>query len=57
MENKMNWTALMIFIFGFNVALAYGDFVRNPEKYGDIMRRFDEARYHHLDCDCTESLE
>jgi hypothetical protein len=53
----MNWTVLMIFVFGINVAFAYGDFMRNPEKYGDIMRRFDEARYHHLDCNCTESLE
>jgi hypothetical protein len=27
------------------IAISIGDFVRNPEKYGDIMRRFDEARY------------
>lgn len=27
------------------IALSIGDFIRNPEKYGEIMRRFDEARY------------
>lgn len=53
----MNWTALMIFVFGVNVVIAYGDFLRNPERYGDIMRRFDEARFQYIDCDCTEPLE
>ena len=53
----MNWIAMMMFVIALNVAFAYGYFIRNPEKYGDIMRRFDETRYHHLDCDCTEPLE
>ena len=53
----MNWTAIVIFAIGFNVAFVFGDFMRNPEKYGDVMRRFDEARYQYLDCDCTEPLE
>jgi hypothetical protein len=51
----MNLTAVVLFMFGLNIALAFGDFVRNPEKYGDVMRRFDEAHYQHLDC--TEPLE
>ena len=53
----MNWTAMVFFITSLNAFLLFGDFVRNPEKYGDVMRRFDEARYQHLDCDCTEPLE
>ena len=38
----MNWTAIIIIL---SIAVAYGDFIRNPEKYGDIMHRFDEARF------------
>jgi len=53
----MNWTAIAFIVVTFNVFLLFGDFVRDPEKYGDIMRRFDEARYQHLDCDCTEPLK
>ena len=40
------------FMIGFIIFLtivSYMDFLNNPERYGDIMRRFDEARYIHLD--------
>ncbi len=53
----MNWTAIVLFVIAANVAFAYGSFLRNPEYYGDIMRRFDEARFHYVDCDCTVSME
>jgi len=27
------------------IMTVYADFIRNPEKYGDIMGRYDEARF------------
>jgi len=27
------------------IMIVYADFIRNPEKYGDIMSRYDEARF------------
>lgn len=33
-------TVLIIFIILVSI-----DFLNNPEKYGDIMKRFDEARF------------
>lgn len=56
-EKKMNWNAIIMFSTVLAIAISVGDFLRNPEKYGDIMRRFDEARYYQLDCDCTVSME
>lgn len=53
----MNWTAIVMAATVLAIAFSIGDFLRNPEKYGDIMRRFDEARFHYIDCDCTEPLE
>lgn len=41
----MNTNQILAVIVIVTVALSFGDFVRNPEKYGEIMRRFDEARY------------
>ena len=42
----MNWNAIIMFSTVLAIAFSVGDFLRNPEKYGDIMRRFDEARYY-----------
>lgn len=27
------------------VIIVYADFIRNPEKYGEIMNRYDNTRY------------
>lgn len=32
-------------------AISFGDFVRNPEKYGEIMRRYDDARFGSYACE------
>lgn len=53
----MNWSATIMIATVFAVAFSVGDFIRNPEKYGNIMQRFDNARYEYIDCDCTESFE
>lgn len=53
----MNWTAFMIFVAFMSVLACYIDFITDPEKYGDIMRRFDNVRYYQLDCDCTVDPE
>lgn len=42
MSTSPSWVTIAIVLA---VAFSIGDFVRNPEKYGEIMRRFDEARY------------
>ena len=36
---------------------AYADFLYNPEKYGDIMRRYDNARFYQSDEDCSPYVE
>lgn len=41
---KTNWGAVIAIATITSIAFSVGDFVRNPEKYGDIVRRFDEAR-------------
>lgn len=41
----MNTNQILAVIVIVTVALSFGDFVRNPEKYGEIMRKYDEARY------------
>lgn len=53
----MNLTAVGLFATVLALAVSVGDFVRNPEKYGDIMRRFDDARFYQLDSDCTRVVE
>lgn len=53
----MNWIAIILISTVLGIAVSVGDFVRNPEKYGDIMRRFDDARFYHLDNDCTRVME
>lgn len=32
-------------------AISIGDFIRNPEKYGEIMRRYDDARFGSYICE------
>ncbi len=53
----MNWTVIIMTATVLAIAISVGDFLRNPEKYGNIMQRFDNARYEYIDCDCSEPLE
>lgn len=41
----MNWSATIMIATVFAIAFSVGDFIRNPGKYGEIMRQFDQARY------------
>jgi hypothetical protein len=41
----MSWNTVLMIAVTFAVAWSVGDFVRHPGKYGEIMRKFDEARY------------
>lgn len=45
MNNSDFFKNIMIAALGCMIIIAYADFIRNPEKYGDIMRRYDEARF------------
>lgn len=36
---------------------AYCDFLYNPEKYGDIMRRYDNVRFYQLEDNCSPYVE
>lgn len=52
MQTKTSYaTPIVLFIVAFNIFLIFGDFIRNPEKYGEVMRRFDEAIYQTLETD------
>lgn len=42
---KTNWGAVIAIATITSIAFSVGDFIHNPEKYGDVMRRFDEARF------------
>lgn len=53
----MNWNTILTFSAILAIALSVVDFTRNPEKYGDIMRRFDNARFYYLDNDCARVVE
>lgn len=53
----MNWTPIIMTATVLAIAISIGDFLRNPEKYGNIMQRFDNARYEYIDYDCAESFE
>lgn len=48
-KNNMNdwewWKNIMIGGLCLIVIIVYADFIRNPEKYGEIMNRYDNARY------------
>ncbi len=33
----------------FYIIFMFTHFLHNPERYGDIMRRFDEARFHQVE--------
>lgn len=39
------WKDIMIGSFFCMMIIVYADFIRNPEKYGEIMQKYDEARF------------
>jgi hypothetical protein len=45
MNNWEWWKNIMIGGLCLMVIIVYADFIRNPEKYGEIMNRYDNTRY------------
>ena len=45
MNNWEWWKNIMIGGLCLMIMIVYADFIRNPEKYGEIMNRYETARY------------
>lgn len=48
---SVNMSHVIAFAAILTAAFSFGDFIRNPEKYGEIMRRYDGARFGSYVCE------
>lgn len=48
---NVNLSHVIAFTAILATAFSFRDFIRNPEKYGEIMRRYDEARFGSYICE------
>jgi hypothetical protein len=44
MNNLEWWKNATIGGLALTIIIAYADFIRNPEKYGEIVHRYDQTR-------------
>lgn len=53
-EFAETWKNIMFGIVCFMIIISYSDFIRNPEKYGEIIQRYDNARFFGTDLENME---